>query len=80
MDVFREFNLRAEAIPNTVDSSHFCYWSREPLFPRLVCTRGFHPYYSVDVVVRAFDLLKKTYPESGCVSLARGLLRNKFAL
>ena len=72
VDVFREFNLRAEAIPNTVDSSHFCYRSREPLFPRLVCTRGFHPYYSVDVVVRAFDLLKKTYPESRLCLVGKG--------
>jgi L-malate glycosyltransferase len=72
VDVFREFNLRAEAIPNTVDSSRFSYRSREPLLPRLVCTRGFHPYYSVDVVVRAFDLLKKTYPESRLCLVGKG--------
>jgi glycosyltransferase involved in cell wall biosynthesis len=64
VDVFREFGLSASAVPNIVDLSQFRYRERTPLRPHLVCTRGFSPYYSVDVVVRAFAEVKKEYPEA----------------
>jgi glycosyltransferase involved in cell wall biosynthesis len=64
VDVFREFGLSASAVPNIVDLSQFRYRERSPLRPHLVCTRGFSPYYSVDVVVRAFAEVKKEYPEA----------------
>jgi glycosyltransferase involved in cell wall biosynthesis len=64
VDVFHEFGLKAVVVPNLVDLSQFRYRERNPLRPRLVCTRGFHKYYSVDVVVRAFAEVKKEYPEA----------------
>ncbi len=64
VDVFREFGLRAAIVPNLVDLSQFRYRLREPLRPHLICTRGFHPYYSVNVVVRAFAEVRKLYPEA----------------
>jgi len=63
-DVFKEFGLRTVAVPNLVDLSQFRYRQRVPLRPHLVCTRGFSPYYSVDVVVRAFAEVRKAYPEA----------------
>lgn len=62
VDVFREFGLPAEVVPNLVDLSQFRYRERTPLRPHLVCTRGFSAYYSVDVVVKAFAEVKKEYP------------------
>src|SRR5262249_3115335 len=46
-----------------------------PLCPHLVCTRGFHPYYCIDVVIRAFAIVKDKYPDAqldliGCGPLA----------
>jgi len=64
VDVFREFGLKAVVVPNLVDLSQFRYRERNPLRPHLVCTRGFSPYYCIDVVVRAFALLQKEYPEA----------------
>ena len=64
VEVFREFGLRAQAIPNIVDVSQFSFRLRQPLRPHLVCTRGFHPYYCVDVVVRAFAEVQKAFPEA----------------
>jgi glycosyltransferase involved in cell wall biosynthesis len=64
VDVFREFELEAKAVPNIVDLERFSFRLREPLRPHLICTRGFHPYYGVDVVVRAFAQVKQTYPEA----------------
>jgi glycosyltransferase involved in cell wall biosynthesis len=64
VDVFREFGLKAVVVPNLVDLSQFRYRERTPLRPHLVSTRGFHEYYSVDVVVKAFAEVKKEYPEA----------------
>ena len=64
IDVFREFGLPASAVPNIVDLAQFRYRERTSLRPRLVCTRGFSAYYSVDIVVRAFAEVKNKYPEA----------------
>jgi glycosyltransferase involved in cell wall biosynthesis len=77
VDVFREFGLRATAVPNLVDLSQFRYGERSPVRPRLVCTRGFSPYYSVDVVVRAFAEVKKTYPEARLQLVGGGPLESE---
>jgi len=64
VSVFREFALEAQAVPNIADLSRFSFRQRKPLRPHLLCTRGFHPYYSVDVVVRAFAEVVKKYPDA----------------
>ena len=64
VDVLGEFELKALAIPNIVDVSQFEFRVRRPLRPHLVCTRGFHPYYCIDVVVRAFAEVQKVFPDA----------------
>jgi glycosyltransferase involved in cell wall biosynthesis len=56
--------LHPQIVPNVVDLSRFSFRKREPIRPHLVCTRGFHPYYAVDVVVRAFAEVKRVFPEA----------------
>lgn len=63
-DVFREFGLGAQVVPNAVDERQFVYRLRQPLEPRLVCTRGFGAYYRVDYVVRAFARVQREYPNA----------------
>jgi glycosyltransferase involved in cell wall biosynthesis len=75
--VFQEFGLGAEVIPNIVDVSQFSFRERRPLRPHLICTRGFHPYYSVDVVVRAFAEVKKQFPEARLDLVGRGPSENE---
>ncbi len=77
VDVFREFGLKAVVVPNLVDLSQFRYRERNPLQPHLVCTRGFSAYYSVDVVVRAFAEVKKTYPRARLDLVGGGVLEAK---
>lgn len=64
VDVFRDFGIEAESVPNIIDFSQFTYRERSPLKPHLVCTRGFHSYYSIDVVIKAFAEIKKVYPDA----------------
>jgi glycosyltransferase involved in cell wall biosynthesis len=62
VEVFREFDLEGEVVPNIIDLSQFHYRVRRPLRPHLICTRGFHSYYGIDVVVQAFAEVQKAYP------------------
>ena len=64
VDVFREFGLLAVEVANIVDLSQFSYRARRPLRPHLVCTRGFHTYYCLDVVIQAFGLVKSEFPDA----------------
>jgi glycosyltransferase involved in cell wall biosynthesis len=59
--VFREFGLTAQAVPNVVDVTQFSFRARKPLRPRLLCTRGFHPYYCVDLLVQAFAEVQRAF-------------------
>ncbi|HEV2383352.1 MAG TPA: glycosyltransferase [Terriglobia bacterium] len=72
VNVFREFNLETRVVPNIVDLDQFPFRLREPLRPRLVCTRGFHPYYAVDVVVRAFAEVKRASPDATLCLAGKG--------
>jgi len=64
VDVFHEFGIPAEVVPNIVDLSQFTFRERKRLRPHLVCTRGFHPYYCIHVVVKAFTLVQREFPDA----------------
>jgi len=53
-DVLASFDISAQTVPNTIDSQHFAYRVRDPLRPRMLCTRNFESNYNVAAVVRAF--------------------------
>jgi L-malate glycosyltransferase len=72
VDVFREFGLAADAVPNVVDLGQVRFRERNPLKPHLVCTRGFHPYYCVDVVVRAFAQVVREFPDARLNLVGKG--------
>jgi L-malate glycosyltransferase len=71
-NVFREFGLDTDLVPNFVDLNQFHYRPRNPLRPRLLCTRGFGAYYSVDLVVRAFARVQQDYADARLCLLGEG--------
>jgi glycosyltransferase involved in cell wall biosynthesis len=77
VNVFREVNLAASAVPNIVNLSQFRFRERSPLRPHLVCTRGFSRYYSVDIVVKAFAEVKKEFPEATLDLVGKGTLEGE---
>jgi L-malate glycosyltransferase len=64
VDVFRKFDLGVQAVPNVIDLRQFPFRVRRPLRPHLICTRGFHDYYRVDLVVRAFAEVQRAFPDA----------------
>ncbi len=76
VDIFREFGLQAHPVSNIVDVSQFAYRERNPLRPHLICTRGFHRYYCIDVVVKAFAKVKSAFPEAQLDLIGGGSLES----
>ena len=60
-----------------MDVSQFSFRARQSLRPHLVCTRGFHPYYCVDLVVRAFAEVQKTFPDASLDLVGGGPLEGE---
>ena len=71
-DVFREFGIQADVIPNLVDVQQIRYRERSEVRPILICTRGCEPYYAVDDVVRAFALVQAAYPQAQLILAGGG--------
>jgi glycosyltransferase involved in cell wall biosynthesis len=80
VDVFREFGLSAKIVPNFVDTSQFSFRLRKPLRPHLVCTRGFHRYYGIDVVVHAFAEIQQAFPDASLDLVGGGPLETEIRL
>jgi glycosyltransferase involved in cell wall biosynthesis len=62
--VFSEYGLAAHTVPNIADVENFSFRIRSPFRPQLLCTRGFHPYYRVDLVVRAFVEIQREFADA----------------
>ena len=61
-DVFQSFDIDAQVVPNIVDLRQFTYRVRDPLRPRLLCTRNLEPLYNHSCVLRAFARIQARYP------------------
>ena len=63
-DVFAEFGIHSEIIPNLIDVDRFAFRTRERLRPRILSTRNFEDLYNVWCTVRAFALVQQRYPDA----------------
>jgi glycosyltransferase involved in cell wall biosynthesis len=71
-EVFGEFGIRAEVIPNIVDTERFAFRRRQPLGPRLLSTRNFEPLYNVACTLRAFAIVQQRHPEASLTLVGGG--------
>ena len=69
---FAKFGIQAKSISNVIDTAEFAFRSRSPLRPHIICSRGFHPYYAVEDVVRAFSSIQAQYPAAVLYLLGSG--------
>lgn len=63
-EVFKRFGYNARAIANIADTSAFGFRERRQLQPRLISTRNLESHYRVEVIIRAFALVRQRYPEA----------------
>ena len=71
-DVLASFGIDAQLVSNTIDLAQFTYRRRDPLRPRLICTRNFEPLYNVPCVLRAFARIQTRHPEATLMLVGGG--------
>ena len=71
-DVFAEFGIDSEVIPNIVDLDRFRFRRRERLRPRLLSTRNFEPMYNLPCTLRAFRLVQDQHPDAALTLVGSG--------
>ena len=71
-NVFQAHSIHAAIVPNVVDPARFEYRSREPLRPRLLCTRNFQPHYGIEIVILAFSRIQKEFPDATLCLVGKG--------
>jgi glycosyltransferase involved in cell wall biosynthesis len=63
-NVFARHGYAARVIQNIVDTSALQYRERPTLTPRLLSTRNLERHYGVDVILKAFALIRREYPNA----------------
>jgi L-malate glycosyltransferase len=63
-DVFAQFGISSDIIPNIVDLDRFRFRRRERLRPRILSTRNFETLYNLPCTLRAFRLVQDRYPDA----------------
>lgn len=71
-EIFAACALPTTVVANAIDMAELRYRPRRPIQPRLVCTRNFEPRYAVDLVVRAFADVKRTWPSARLLLAGQG--------
>lgn len=77
VDVFAQFDLKAETIFNFVDTSKYNFRDRKSLKPNFLSNRNFEKLYNVECVLQAFSIIKKTFPEAKLIVAGDGAEREK---
>jgi glycosyltransferase involved in cell wall biosynthesis len=70
--VLQGFGISARVVPNTIDLDQFAYRVRDPLQPRLLCTRNFEDIYNVACVLRAFARVQARHPDATLTLVGSG--------
>ena len=74
--VFSKFGLHAKAIYNIIDSSRFPFRSRSPLRPLFLSNRNLESHYGVDLVLQAFEIIQKEFPDASLKIVGDGSQRS----
>ncbi len=72
VDVFARFDLRASAIFNNIETDSFRYRERNALRPIFLSNRNLESLYNVQMVLRAFAIIQRRYPEARLVVAGEG--------
>ena len=71
-DVLASFDIEAQVVANTIDLRQFTYRRRDPLRPRLICTRNFEPLYNVSCLLRSFARIQARHPDASLMLVGSG--------
>ncbi|MBB3047831.1 glycosyltransferase involved in cell wall biosynthesis [Litorivivens lipolytica] len=61
---FRRYGYHADVVCNVIDLDAFTYRQRVSIKPRLLSNRNLESHYGVDKILKAFAILKRSYPQA----------------
>jgi glycosyltransferase involved in cell wall biosynthesis len=70
--VFQKFNIATVEVPNILDLEAFPFRERSPLRPRVIMARHLEPAYNPACGIRAFAILKRTFPDATLIIAGEG--------
>ena len=62
--VFQKFDITTVEVPNILELKAFPFRERSPLRPRVIVARHLEPDYNAACGIRAFAILRRTFPEA----------------
>jgi glycosyltransferase involved in cell wall biosynthesis len=62
--IFAEFKLSSQVIPNVIDPEEFIYRRRGKLRPLIMTNRILEPLYNIECILRAFEIVQQSYPDA----------------
>lgn len=71
-DMFAEFGLSGEVVPNVVDTERFVFRERKPLRPVLLSCRLLEELYAVENTILAHELLRRDHPDARLIIVGDG--------
>ncbi len=72
VDIFAKFDLKAQVISNFIDTGKFTFRERKPLRPIFLSNRNFDTHYNVGDILRAFQIIRKRFPEASLMVAGYG--------
>jgi glycosyltransferase involved in cell wall biosynthesis len=69
---FRLYGLSPVVVANVVEPDRYPYRPRNPLQPKLLCTRNLEAHYGIDIVIRAFARVQRDFPEASLCLVGSG--------
>ena len=75
--VFSQFGFKAKAIFNVIDFDRLTFRNRETLRSAFLSNRNFESHYGVDVVLRAFAIIRERFADSSLVVVGDGPCRSE---
>jgi Glycosyltransferase len=75
--VFRDFGFEAEIVPNFVDAEIFEFREKTNPKPIFLSNRNLEPLYNVEMILRAFQLIREKYSDAELLIAGSGRERQK---
>jgi glycosyltransferase involved in cell wall biosynthesis len=72
VDSFQTHGIFPRVVANVIDLGRFPYRSRDPVQPKLLCTRNLETHYGIDIVIRAFSSVQKEFPKASLCLVGSG--------
>jgi glycosyltransferase involved in cell wall biosynthesis len=72
---FASLAIATAVIPNVIADAQFVFRVRDPLSPRLLCTRGLYADYGIDLLLRTFAKVQARFPQASLCLVGDGPMR-----